>query len=59
MLYLVMYLVVALVGSIVIMMEVNEEMTLKNVLRYTILFPLCVLTFMYYVIKASLKLYKK
>lgn len=59
MLYLVLYLIVALVGSIVIMMEVDEEMTLKNVIRYTILFPLSVLTFMYYVLKESFKLYKK
>lgn len=59
MLYLVLYLIVALVGAIVIMMEVEEEMTLKNVIRYTILFPLSVLTFMYYVLKESFKLYKK
>lgn len=59
MLYLVLYLIVALVGSIVIMMEVDEEINLKNVIRYTILFPLSVLTFMYYVLKESFKLYKK
>lgn len=59
MLYLVLYLIVALVGSIVIMMEVDEEINLKNVIRYTILFPLSVLTFMYYVFKETFKLYKK
>lgn len=40
------------------MLEVDEEMTLRNVIRYVILFPLCVLTFMYYTLKATFKLYK-
>ena len=59
MFYMALYLIVAVLGSIGLIIEVDDDLTVKNLIRYTLLFPLCVLTFMYYTLKSCIKLYKK
>lgn len=54
----IMYVMVCLIGGLIFIKVTKDKYTVQNVIRYTVLFPISVLTFMYYLVKQSIGLYK-